>query len=787
MSDSPSIFGFHNATGPRNGYGKTAPYARGVVSFEHGALTKGVEVSDNCFTVWRDIAQWAIDPTDPDSPTNSDAPPGLENWTVAEARANARVQWPRTSARWAAHPADAYKITNEIGGSDRKVVENLIAFEDEIIQINEEEGHPFTFLVASCAGDSPHWDSGVWQDLFAPHIFKAWGLGHIYSRHAYCGVNDSTQLLMIKNGAPADNNVNRPFCEIEHFLLEFGTCGPIILGETGYVTYPGEPLYSTQMVAYDDYIREHGYDKWIGFQCAFTYGDWWKANIQDSSDALGLWMSKNIPTKWEPSFDDTEPPPDDECGQTPTVKRMVHLLPQDITLEEEQQIVTDFHAAKNSFGYSHDDAIVIQLSGDPERSVVYVWEPERRNQADLEAMDACGVRWEAQYFKDTEPPAPGNPLTGLKLGYLFRYQYSNDYNGGRFNDPRNYGNGLHEGVDADVIGGEANNKTGVLCTYAGVVDRSLDSAGGYGKYVRVQHENNGSVFYTRYCHLDERYVSVGDTLVTGDAVGEVGTTGNVFGEHVHLNLEVPGYGLSGYVVADVVDPAPYLPSDSMSLPPLDNQPPSGKEINLRHYQVGIPTAFRVVKHVDGNGHETNEDVQDMWIDDKTVVMRKNQNGEWYRFVGNYRERLLDTSPGPDSQGTQRVYRMTQDGTVGGRVNPTTINEGKRWVDTTSHHVQFYAKDGCRELPENSGDVVSACEARLEKNVTFNAYGQNLTFDEVVYVMTNNGEEQMYGVYQGQVVGWIGWVATWGRTEPVEIHFNRGVLTQEPNRYCSWVN
>jgi hypothetical protein len=85
--------------------------------------------------------------------------------------------------------------------------------------------------------------------------------------------------------------------------------------------------------------------------------------------------------------------------------------------------------------------------------------------------------------------------------------------------------------------------------------------------VRVVHERNGRQFYTRYCHLDTRVAQVGQAIKAGQPVGEIGTSGNVSGEHVHFNLEVPGFGLSGYVVADVVDPVPYLPKPITQPPP----------------------------------------------------------------------------------------------------------------------------------------------------------------------------------------------------------------------------
>ena len=132
-----------------------------------------------------------------------------------------------------------------------------------------------------------------------------------------------------------------------------------------------------------------------------------------------------------------------------------------------------------------------------------------------------------------------------------------------FNAPRDYSafggkvNDKHEGADFDVIGGSADNKNPVLCCYGGVV-ANVGFSSGYGNRVIVEHKNNGSLFYTWYCHLDADFVSEFDPIIQGQSVGEIGSTGNAFGEHLHFNLQVPDYGLSGYIVSNVVDPMPYF-------------------------------------------------------------------------------------------------------------------------------------------------------------------------------------------------------------------------------------
>lgn len=127
----------------------------------------------------------------------------------------------------------------------------------------------------------------------------------------------------------------------------------------------------------------------------------------------------------------------------------------------------------------------------------------------------------------------------------------------QFNSSRPYGNLLHEGVDYDILDPSPDSKEPVLCLFPGTVYRSENINSAYGNFVVIEHVNNGSVFYTWYCHMDSRFVSVGEAVNMGHELGELGGTGG-FPEHVHLNLQVPGYGLSGYVVSDVVNPAPFI-------------------------------------------------------------------------------------------------------------------------------------------------------------------------------------------------------------------------------------
>ncbi len=67
--------------------------------------------------------------------------------------------------------------------------------------------------------------------------------------------------------------------------------------------------------------------------------------------------------------------------------------------------------------------------------------------------------------------------------------------------------------------------------------------GSYGNKTVVTLEDGTEIWY---CHQTDIYVQSGDTVTAGEVIGTVGTTGNVTGSHLHLEVR-PGGG-------DPVDP-----------------------------------------------------------------------------------------------------------------------------------------------------------------------------------------------------------------------------------------
>ena len=100
----------------------------------------------------------------------------------------------------------------------------------------------------------------------------------------------------------------------------------------------------------------------------------------------------------------------------------------------------------------------------------------------------------------------------------------------------------------------------VLSCRDGVVSVVLDKGTtGYGKRVVVEHADG---WVTWYGHLSEFKCKVGDIVSRGQCIGLAGSTGNSTGPHLHLTVQHLGSGLSGYVLADVVDPLPLLQGET---------------------------------------------------------------------------------------------------------------------------------------------------------------------------------------------------------------------------------
>jgi murein DD-endopeptidase MepM/ murein hydrolase activator NlpD len=99
---------------------------------------------------------------------------------------------------------------------------------------------------------------------------------------------------------------------------------------------------------------------------------------------------------------------------------------------------------------------------------------------------------------------------------------------------------MHTGLDFRASMGDP-----VRATANGKVV-SAGWSGGYGRMVEVDHGNGLS---TRYGHLSEIDVKIGDVVKIGQVIGEVGSTGRSTGPHLHYETRIDG---------EAVDPQKFL-------------------------------------------------------------------------------------------------------------------------------------------------------------------------------------------------------------------------------------
>lgn len=83
------------------------------------------------------------------------------------------------------------------------------------------------------------------------------------------------------------------------------------------------------------------------------------------------------------------------------------------------------------------------------------------------------------------------------------------------------------------------NDTGtpIRAAREGTVAYTGYQADGCGNYVKISH---GGGWQTMYCHLSEVWVSGGDSVDRFQPIGEMGSTGNSTGPHVHFTVEKDG-------------------------------------------------------------------------------------------------------------------------------------------------------------------------------------------------------------------------------------------------------
>jgi murein DD-endopeptidase MepM/ murein hydrolase activator NlpD len=111
-------------------------------------------------------------------------------------------------------------------------------------------------------------------------------------------------------------------------------------------------------------------------------------------------------------------------------------------------------------------------------------------------------------------------------------------------DPFVHEAAMHTGIDFRGDLGEP-----IHATAAGTVTIA-GWTGGYGKMVEIDHGNG---LATRYGHLSEIDVSVGEKVRIGEVVGKLGSTGRSTGPHIHYETRVNGESVNPQKFLDAGD------------------------------------------------------------------------------------------------------------------------------------------------------------------------------------------------------------------------------------------
>lgn len=187
---------------------------------------------------------------------------------------------------------------------------------------------------------------------------------------------------------------------------------------------------------------------------------------------------------------------------------------------------------------------------------------------------------------------------------------------------------MHRAIDLRTQIGNTSTQP-VYAAEDGTVDQVQDWDGhtktgiqSYGNMVRIKHAPyKGGVLQTRYAHLSRYCVKLGQQVKEGELIGYSGTTGNVFGAHLHFEVILNGSRTNPLVWLDSdfttasSQVFTYRPGEHAVEKPADAAQPSGEEvlIDVSHHQGAIDWAkvpYRALVRIGYRGYGTGALMKD---------------------------------------------------------------------------------------------------------------------------------------------------------------------------------
>lgn len=152
------------------------------------------------------------------------------------------------------------------------------------------------------------------------------------------------------------------------------------------------------------------------------------------------------------------------------------------------------------------------------------------------ARDQYSVTATTQYANVDSSSFSNDPNGTIQWPFLTGVPITSGF-GGRQVEGCSFCSTNHMGVD--FAPGEG---TPIRSVAAGTVIKVQAHDGGFGNDVWVQHDVDGKQFVSVYGHMKDGTFKVvtGQQVAVGDELGEVGSTGNSTGPHLHLEIHVDG-------------------------------------------------------------------------------------------------------------------------------------------------------------------------------------------------------------------------------------------------------
>lgn len=207
---------------------------------------------------------------------------------------------------------------------------------------------------------------------------------------------------------------------------------------------------------------------------------------------------------------------------------------KEVLLEEIEQAIKDInnHTAIEENKYANLSKLLSDLEAEEDRlddkisninGDIAEWEKQKAAEAERKRQEE-----EAKKNQQNSSNSVSRDESAANFCWpLASYYYVSSPFGYR-NHPITHKWSLHTGVDLAASGG-----TAIYAAQSGVVEVSTTNGGGFGYYIKIQHDNG---LETMYAHCSKLLVKEGETVQRGQKIAEVGKTGSATGCHLHFEV-----------------------------------------------------------------------------------------------------------------------------------------------------------------------------------------------------------------------------------------------------------